>query len=164
MTTERVPNARAVATSMGRLVRSTSSATRGRPLRTTSAAAECGSSSRYSDLAEAPVRAHGARRSVLVDGPAGAVHEVEVGALVAHSLDQPLERLLVDQLHVERRVDRRRQLAQQRELLDGGLEVAELLLELVVRVEDLFRLEREHAFGVLPALALPKSPADRAAQ
>ena len=101
------------------------------------------------------------RRPVTADDAPARVHDEQIGALVAHGVDQALQRLLVDLLHVQRRADGGGQLAQQGELLDRRLEVAELLLELVVRVQDLLGLQIQHPLRVLPSGALEQRVADR---
>ncbi len=93
------------------------------------------------------------RHPVTADDAAARVHDEQIGALVAHAVDQALQRLLVDLLDVQRRADGGGQLAQQGELLDRRLEVAELLLELVVRVQDLLGLQIQHPPRVLAVAA-----------
>src|SRR5262245_28803225 len=84
----------------------------------------------------------------------GRIQEAEVRGLIAHAPHELLEHLPVDLLRVERGVDRRREAAQQRELLDPALEVLELALELLVRVRDLLALDVEKAPGLPPAVVV----------
>ena len=92
---------------------------------------------------EGDVPAPTARRPMPAHRLSHGVDEEQMGALVAHPVNQPLERLLVDLLVIERGIDGRREVAQERELLDLGLEIAELPLELLVRVQDLLGLDVE---------------------
>ena len=97
---------------------------------------------------------------VAADDPSVAIDEVEVRRLVPHAVHQALDGLLVDLLGVEGGVHGGAEIDQQRELLDLGLEVSELLLELVVRVDDLFGLEVEQPLAVPAARALAQHHAE----
>ena len=110
---------------------------------------------------EPPLGLDTSRRPVTPDDAPVRVHDEQIGALIAHGVDQALQRLLVDLLRVQRRADGGGQLAQQRELLDRCLEVAKLLLELVVRVQDLLGLQIQHPLRVVPSGALEQRVADR---
>ena len=137
-----------------------SSTSTGKPVRATRAAALSSGSSGISTPSK--IRRPPAPRthSVTAEHPALTVHEEQVGGLVAHALHEPIERLVVDLLGIERRVDRGAQLDQQGQLLDPGLELAELLLQLVVGVEDLLRLQVHEPLGVVPARPLPERHPD----
>ena len=69
------------------------------------------------------------------------IDEEQAGRLVAHPVHQPLDGLLVDLFGIEGGVHRRAEIAQEGQLLDLRLEVAEFLLELIVRVDDLLGLQ-----------------------
>ena len=161
MTTERRPRARALGTSMGWSGVSTSSTTSGRPVDGDPGRAGPGVVERELHGSEPRLGFDTPRHPVTADDAPVRVHDEEIGALVAHGVDQALQRLLVDLLDVQRRADGGGQLAQQGELLDRRLEVAELLLELVVRVQDLLGLQIQHPLRVLPSRALYQRVADR---
>jgi hypothetical protein len=71
-------------------------------------------------------------------------------------MDELVEGLLIDPLGVERGVDRRAEVAQERQLLHLGREVAEFLLELEARVEDLVALDFQEPLKVPATMMLEK--------
>src|SRR5215469_15726942 len=90
-----------------------------------------------------------------------AVHQRQVGPLVAHAVHEPMQRLVVDLLRVEGSAHRRAEVGEKRQLLDAGLELDEFLLQLEIRIDDLLGLEIEQTLGVAPLRRLAEREAQR---
>jgi hypothetical protein len=91
------------------------------------------------------------------------IDQEKIGALVSHAVDELVEGLLVDPLRIERGVHRGAEVAQQRELLDLGAEIAELLLELEARIDDLVGLHFQELLKVPSTVMLENRVTEGAA-